>query len=223
MFAKFSAIVLTSLLGALLTACPTKEDAHSSYVDAATLQISTLPSNEERCGTDDYCKKSLDYDPVAISLCDGMSPYLYWNRATSNMLLACECNCTSHDNTGWIIYGINPKIQGVALGKPTTPDLIRQDDKVPDIMASHPMCSAINEANLSDADFVTLIKYPTGDDNSPYCFEARYLLVRDDELRIIEAERELDRSDHEIFPDTSPEAYLKITDIIKDAFTSKIR
>lgn len=140
---------------------------------------------------------------------------LYWNEGRENYLLACECNCTSHDNTGWLVDGSSGKVQGVALGKPTVAAELVDVDSVSDIVASHPFCAAIDPGSLQAAEFVSLIKYPTGDEDAPYCFSPRTFITSNEGVVIEDNGSKVPDSDDEVFLVTSAEVAATVLALAK--------
>lgn len=151
------------------------------------------------------CHVTLIADEDALALCEGYAPTLYWNEGRENYLLACECDCTSHDNTGWLVDGSSGKVQGMALGKPAVPTELVDVDAVSDIMASHPFCEALDPGSLQAAEFVSLIKYPTDDEDAPYCFSPRTFAMSNGSIVIENNGRKLPDGDAEVFLATSAE------------------
>ena len=117
------------------------------------------------CDSAGHCKLKLTKNADALALCEGNAPKLYWNQGRESYLFACECDCSSHDNTGWLVDVSTGRVQGVGLGKPAVAQELINVDIVTDIMASHPFCEALDSNSLRSAEFVSLVKYPTGNDN----------------------------------------------------------
>lgn len=152
-----------------------------------------------------------------MALCEGYAPMLYWNEGRENYLLACECDCTSHDNTGWLIDGSSGKVQRVALGKPAIATELVGVDAVSDILASHPFCEAFDPGSLQAAEFVSLIKYPTGDEDAPYCFSPRTFTMSNDGIVIEDNGRKLPGGDDEVFLATSAEVATTVLALAREA------
>ncbi|KLJ01982.1 hypothetical protein WQ56_03800 [Luteimonas sp. FCS-9] len=127
---------------------------------------------------------------------------MYWNQGEDSRLLACECVCTSHDNTGWLVHGPDRQVQAVALGKSAIGAELADAVVVEDIMASHPFCETLDRRPLRVAEFVSLIKYPTGRDDAPYCFSVRTLSTSRGDLVIEDDGRRVDDQDDEVFLET---------------------
>lgn len=161
------------------------------------------PHAAGHCDSDGHCQLALEENGDARALCAGNAPMLYWNKGRENYLLACECNCSSHDNTGWLIDASTGMVQSVALGKPALAPELADVEVVEDILASHRFCEAIDARALQGADFVSLIKYPTGNDDAPYCFVPRTFVTSGDEVVIEDNGKRVARGDDEVFLATS--------------------
>lgn len=221
MFANSSHLLAAVVMCLTLLACA----AEGAPDTTATPVVEPTETAEQRdidsrCDPDGNCGATLDTVPQAVEICDGMSPNLYWRSGKPNLLLACECNCTSHDNKGWFIFSDQKKVQGVGLGKPATPESLHNVDRIPDIMASHPLCNGIDSNELGTADFVTLIKYPTGEDASPYCFKVKSIQEVDGGTHIVENGQVLDIGEEEIFFETGFEMKREILHTAKSALNS---
>lgn len=211
---RITVLVLTLLL----VACSGRED--SSREQAETLQprlelVANAPPASEQCDSEGHCNVALAGNQGALSLCEGYAPMLYWNEGRENYLLACECDCTSHDNTGWLIDGSSGKVQGVALGKPAIATELVDVDAVSDILASHPFCKAFDPGSLQAAEFVSLIKYPTGDEDAPYCFSPRTFTMSNDGIVIEDNGRKLPDGDDEVFLATSAEVATTVLALVR--------
>ena len=219
MFANFNHFSIAVAVCMALLGCTGQDDPDIGVISAmAATEIPEQQRVDSRCDVSGNCQTRLDDVPRAVEICDGMSPSLFWNSNQRNLLLACECNCTSHDNKGWFIFANQKEVQGIGLGKSVTPESLQDVDRVPDIMASHPLCRDVDHEDLRSADFVTLIKYPTGNDDSPYCFEARSIREAGGGVRIVEGSRVIDASDDESFLETSAESKSDILDLAQSAF-----
>ncbi|QOY62253.1 hypothetical protein INQ40_10025 [Lysobacter sp. H21R4] len=153
----------------------------------------------------------------ALSLCEGGAPMLYWNEGRENYLLSCECNCTSHDNTGWLVDRSSRKVQGVALGKTAVAAELVDVDSVSDILAAHPFCAAIDPGSLQAAEFVSLVKYPTGNEDSAYCFSPRTFITSSEGVVIEDYGNQVRDSDEEVFLATSAEIAAAVLALVKQA------
>lgn len=117
-----------------------------------------------------------------LAACEAPRASISWNRKEKDMfLIACDCKCTSHDNTGWLIGGASMtgerEIQKLHLGKEFTLEALGKDpSSIFDIMASHPLCEKVDAVKLRESVFVTLLKQPTSSQSAPYCFLPAYIM-----------------------------------------------
>lgn len=148
-------------------------------------KVSTLCIDSGEC--------SLDVSSVALDLlerCEAPKLTLNWNENTAGaFLLACDCNCTSHDNTGWLVenYSINalPKITELSLGRRFTLQALRQSpSSIRDTLSSSPLCEPLDFEKAEVGVFVSMIKRPSKADNAPYCYYPVYIVVRAEQLEI---------------------------------------
>lgn len=114
--------------------------------------------------------------------CGTEKVWLSWNNAVpGSTLVTCDCGCTSHDNSGWLIEpGLkdgNPRVRRVSLGKVSSVvEFKRAGDKVQDIISSHPWCSADKVKVPLNAVFTTLMKQPSQSGDAPYCFTPHFFV-----------------------------------------------
>lgn len=213
------AVVLALLAGGCYENGP--ENNSLNYTPPSPPAISTNPSERpkylEGCGPDGYCELELADSDEANSICDGTNPKLYWKQGRRDYLFACECNCSSHDNMGWLIFGPSKRVQGVTLGKPAVAKDILEAKSISDIMTSHPFCEQANRDTITEANFVSLIKYPTGNEDNPYCFSVRTLSVINDSLLIEEGGRVIPSSDEEVFLITPAPVAERVRNVIRSA------
>ncbi|NMX66883.1 hypothetical protein HBO15_05925 [Pseudomonas sp. WS 5111] len=117
-----------------------------------------------------------------LAACEAPRASISWNRKEKGVfLIACDCKCTSHDNTGWLIGGASVtgerEIQRLYLGKEFTVEALGKDpSSIFDIMASHPLCEKVDVVKLRESVFVTLLKQPTNNQSAPYCFLPAYIM-----------------------------------------------
>ena len=162
------------------------------------------------CDSAGHCKLKLTKNADALALCEGNAPQLYWNQGRESYLFACECDCSSHDNTGWLVDVSTGRVQGVGLGKPAVAQELINVDVVTDIMASHPFCEALDSNSLQSAEFVSLIKYPTGNDNIPYCFSPRTFIKSGESIVIKDNGSRVFEDDDEVILSTSEDVAAKV-------------
>lgn len=192
-----------------------KSDAHPPAPPPAT-PSSSISKHQQHCDTDGNCRLHLESMDSAKAVCDGDSPTLYWKSGSSNSLLACECHCTSHDNFGWFVHATSGHVQGISLGKAATFASIRNSSTVDDIMSSHEFCDTSGHES-DKGEFVSLIKYPTGNDESPYCFSVRLISESNGSITAREDGRPIAPEDTEVFLDTPADVKSKIREIVRAA------
>lgn len=112
-----------------------------------------------------------------------------WNAKFKNaFLIICDCDCTTHDNEGWLIENSRSEskatVRQVYLGKETTIASMRKNpSRISDIMASHPLCEALVAKMLDESSFVTLVKRPTHGRLESYCFSPVYIALGEEGLQ----------------------------------------
>ncbi|HHA2973690.1 TPA: hypothetical protein ACOFD8_001009 [Stenotrophomonas maltophilia] len=120
--------------------------------------------------------------PVIKQLCKTETVWLSWNNAVPNAtLVTCDCSCTSHDNSGWLVEAQPEddtyRIHRVSLGKVSSPTEFRRAGvRIQDIFSSHPWCSAVKPSMPTNAVFATLVKQPTESRDEPYCFTPHFFV-----------------------------------------------
>ncbi|WP_018927454.1 tetratricopeptide repeat protein [Pseudomonas umsongensis] len=109
---------------------------------------------------------------VAESYCGGgETPKTKWDIRTGEYILSCECNCTSQENTFWLVSGANKEfVKKVETSKiVSTIDLRKNKDGVPDVFGLVPYCTTVHV--VSDK-LVSLQKIPSANNSQhPYCYE----------------------------------------------------
>lgn len=162
---------------------------------AAEVLDSQFPGSQSEakavCNSSGECSVHVGSENVNIlSACSTSRASLSWSRKEKGVfLVACDCSCTSHDNSGWLISA-SPladeyEVKKLYLGKKFTVEELGQDlTNISDIMISHPLCEKVNFAKLKLSAFVTLLKQPTSDQSIPYCFLPAYILVEREGARI---------------------------------------
>ncbi|MDT3455867.1 hypothetical protein [Stenotrophomonas pavanii] len=120
--------------------------------------------------------------PAIKQLCKTEKVWLSWNKAVPNAtLVTCDCSCTSHDNSGWLVEAQPEvdtyRVHRVSLGKVFSPtELRRAGARIQDIVSSHPWCSAARPSVPTNAVFATLVKQPTESGDEPYCFTPHFFV-----------------------------------------------
>src|SRR5690606_25205270 len=112
--------------------------------------------------------------------------------------------------TGWLVDASAGRVQGVDLGKPAVVQDLINIDVVTDILASHPFCEALDSNSLRSAEFVSLVKYPTGNDNVPYCFSPRVFITTGENIVIKDNGSRISEDDDEVFLSTSEDVAAKV-------------
>ncbi|MGY6086949.1 hypothetical protein ACWWU7_12690 [Stenotrophomonas sp. SM006] len=156
------------LLAAIITVSASSPDAKTHVAaDGAALQGSLRV--EER-------------SPVIKQLCKTEKVWLSWNNAVpSATLVTCDCGCTSHDNSGWLVEAQPEvgtfRVHRVSLGKVfSTTEFRRAGARIQDIVSSHPWCSGAKPSMPTNAVFATLVKQPTESGDEPYCFMPHFFV-----------------------------------------------
>lgn len=114
--------------------------------------------------------------------CGTEKVWLSWNNAVPGAtLVTCDCDCTSHDNSGWLVEtGLEddvPRVRRVSLGKVSTvAELSRAGGRVPDTFISHPWCSGTKPKVPVNTVFATLAKQPNQHGDTPYCFTPHFFV-----------------------------------------------
>ncbi len=120
--------------------------------------------------------------PVIKQLCETETVWLSWNDAVpSATLVTCDCSCTSHDNSGWLVEAQPEvdtyRVHRVSLGKVFSPtEFRRAGARIQDIVSSHPWCSGAKPSMPANAVFATLVKQPTESGDEPYCFTPHFFV-----------------------------------------------
>lgn len=120
--------------------------------------------------------------PVIEQLCETETVWLSWNNAVPEAtLVTCDCRCTSHDNSGWLVEwqpeDDTYRVHRVSLGKVFSPtEFRRAGARMQDIVSSHPWCSSAKPSMPTNAVFVTLVKQPAGAGDEPYCFTPHFFV-----------------------------------------------
>lgn len=201
-----------------LAACSGHADSDRQPAEPVPPQpelIAEAPPAPGHCDSAGHCALPLSGNADALALCEGNAPKLYWNLGRENYLLACECDCSSHDNTGWLIDLSTGRVQRVGLGKPAVARELFNVDVVTDALASHPFCEAIDPDSLQSAEFISLIKYPTGDEDVPYCFSPRAFITSGEEIVIEDNGSRVPDNDDEVFLVTSEDVAAKVLSLTR--------
>lgn len=142
------------------------------------------------CNDSGECSRAVDGAAEILKWCEASSATIAWNyKRKGAYLVSCDCECTSHDNVGWIVdrdTGAGKKVvQKLQVGKQSTIESVRRSSGwVSDRFSAYPYCSAVNGKKLSNSMFVTLLKEPAGSDVSPYCFYPAYIVLGESGLEV---------------------------------------
>lgn len=143
----------------------------------------SILTNDAICNASGECTMDIsDSAPNILQICDTSKAYLQWNSKRSGaFLVTCDCQCTSYDNTGWIIdlkTSINERrVQKVYLGKEFTIERLNsRPHRIYDFFSSHSFCESVGNERLEKSIFVSLMKKPTNRDVDPYCFFPVYIV-----------------------------------------------
>ena len=138
--------------------------------------------NAAICNGSGECILALNhlYPPI-LEACETDSASLSWNlKRDGAYLLTCDCRCTSHDNSGWLIERRDSREDTVAyrmaLGKTFT---VRATQEIPASIndrVNDPLCGKINTDALDASVFISLYKYPTNRESASYCFAPLYIV-----------------------------------------------
>ncbi|WP_153050305.1 hypothetical protein [Pseudomonas sp. MF4836] len=114
--------------------------------------------------------------------CESPRISMSWNKRAENLyLISCDCECTSHDNSGWIVQldavDRKPSAKNVPLGRDITIEKLESSSgEIHDIYSSHPMCEPIDRKALRNSIFASLFKQPTTIGANPYCYSVVYIV-----------------------------------------------
>jgi hypothetical protein len=144
---------------------------------------SSLARDVANCNNFGECTADVgEYGREILLSCETRKAAVMWNRKRPGaFLIACDCECTSHDNVGWVIDLKTPfeelRIQKIHLGKSATIEGLSQRPLlIFDMMSSHSLCETVDGEELKKSIFVSLVKYSTGIDVDPYCFSPVYIV-----------------------------------------------
>lgn len=154
---------------------------------AAIIAVSASAANAEtRVAADGTAPQGSlrveERSPVIKQLCKTEAVWLSWNSAVPNAtLVTCDCSCTSHDNSGWLVEAQpdfdSYRVHRVSLGKVFSPtEFRRAGARIEDIVSSHPWCSVAKPSMPTNAVFATLVKQPTESGDDPYCFTPHFFV-----------------------------------------------
>jgi hypothetical protein len=192
---------------------------HAPLSEASETERSTP---EAVCNNQGEC--SLDLSDVAVDsteLCDAPSAWISWNTKHKGIyFISCECDCTSHDNSGWLVSFNSspnpPSVQKVTLGKRYTLEKFHKaPSMIVDILAPHLMCEASDPEKWGASIFVSLIKRPTDKLKNPYCFYPAYILFRNGSITVQSNDRDDDYGKRLYESENDQETKNQLINIIK--------
>lgn len=196
-----------------------------SYTSAAK---NLQSSNFGTCNAEGECTADLPLDSSASkNLCGNQKTNVFWSNNIKNyVVVQCDCQCSSHDNEGWVIKTFDSaqkiKTTHVQLGKAVSKTFIlRSPTSVPDIMTSHSFCKAPDKKRLAESFFVTLFKYPTGNDDFPYCFSAISFKWLGENLVIETDDGPVDKNNDDFFLKTGDENRKELSEIVSKVEISR--
>lgn len=140
-------------------------------------------SNKGNCNISGECSMVVDGSAEILKWCETSKATIAWSyKRKGAFLLSCDCECTSHDNVGWVVDRDSETgeevVQKLQVGKQSTVESVRRSSGlVSDDFSAHPYCGEVDDKRLSVSVFVTLLKQPTGSDMAPYCFYPAYILI----------------------------------------------
>lgn len=158
----------------------------------------------ESCGSTDCSVPNWDHD-VSLGLCPDGEIVVAHNAASSSSLIVCDCKCSSHDNTGWIVWtdeaSTVQKVVQIRPGKLVSPDIFATtvSPVIRDRLADVRMCAPVDRMQMDQSDFTTLMKRPTNLEEFPYCFDPFYISIHGDAVRLKLGDHWIDTDDAEIF------------------------
>lgn len=160
---------------------------------AAPLEIVPTfpPLHEGSCNKTGECSFDIsNFSETILLACDTPSASINWNKKhKGSFFIACDCQCTAHDNIGWLIdlnNNVYEKVEELEVGKAfTVEDLGKQMENFPDIISSHPLCENVDKEQLNNSIFVPLIKRPIKSQFQPYCFSPLYITTEGDNSKTI--------------------------------------
>lgn len=173
-------------------------------VEVVSAVLDVAEQAAEICAGGDCAEPARDGN-VDLALCPEGKIAVAHNAASSSSLVVCDCRCTSHDNTGWIVWTEGPSAAQLAVeiysGKLVSPDVFSATASplIRDLLSDVQMCAPIDRAQLGRSDFTTLVKRPSDSVDFPYCFDLLYISIEGSTVRLKLADRWIDADDDEFF------------------------
>ena len=158
----------------------------------------------EVCAGSGCAELRLDSD-IGFALCPDGALSVARDAASSSTLVICDCRCTSHDNTGWVV--LNDGSSGVRSVVPIFPGMMASPEMfsantsptINDLVVGVPMCTPVDRAQLKQSTFITLSKRPSESTEFPYCFDPLYILAEGSMVKLKLGSRWIDPNDAEFF------------------------
>lgn len=153
-----------------------------AIADDLKLENLVANSSEAVCNASGECSLGIALPHSKILLaCETPRASINWNRNNKYMfLVACDCECSSHDNTGWLV-GISPGkgggvIKKIELGKRFAIEALeREPPIIHDFFSGYEVCEKVDYFLLKKSVFVSLLKQPSGNGGMHYCFSPMYI------------------------------------------------
>lgn len=174
--------------------------AQGAEADPAALNVETQAV--EDCAGSDCFDPGFGSD-VGLALCPEGEIVVESNVASSSSLVVCDCKCTSHDNTGWIVWtdeaSAKQSVVPIYPGKLVSPDTFSASTSpvIRDQLWHVEMCVSVDRAQLDQSDFITLVKRLTNSDDSPYCFDPLYITIQGTTVKLKLADRWIHADDEQ--------------------------
>lgn len=130
----------------LALACGRSEGASPVATEAATPVV-------EVCTGSDCAEPRWDSD-IGLALCPDGKLSVARNAASSSTLVICDCHCTSHDNTGWVVLNDGSSGTGSVVlifpGMMASPEMFSASTSpiIRDLVVGVPMCMPVDRAQL---------------------------------------------------------------------------
>lgn len=181
----------------LALACGRSEGASPVATEAATPVA-------EVCTGSDCAEPRWDSD-IGLALCPDGKLSVARNAASSSTLVICDCHCTSHDNTGWVVLNYGSSGTGSVVlifpGMMASPEMFSASTSpiIRDLVVGVPMCIPVDRAQLEKSTFITLSKRPSESTEFPYCFDPLYISADAGAVRLKLADHWIDPHDYEYF------------------------
>ena len=149
---------------------------------AGGVDVEYLTEKNVVCNFSGECSTDLSWQHNKLLLaCETPLASISWNKNQRNVfLITCDCNCSSHDNTGWLVSASSldgvRDIKKMELGKKfSIESLVSLSSSVPDFFSPYELCETVDPQELRKSTFVSLLKQPASNGGKPYCFSPVYI------------------------------------------------